>query len=113
MIKELNNRTFSEEVFESDKICVVQFGASWCPPCRALKKVMEELASMHLDNVEYCFIDAEANHTISRKCAVEKLPQVLIFDKNIIKRRITGYIPKEELEKLISNVLKFTKERKD
>lgn len=111
MIKELTSRTFSEEVFESDKICVVQFGASWCAPCRALRKAMEELDSIPSDDVEYCFIDAEANHTISRKCAIEQLPQVLIFDGNIIKRRVIGYVPKEELEMLISNIVKFAKQK--
>lgn len=108
---ELNAKNFSKEVFESDKLCVVEFGAKWCPPCKAMKKIMEELSSEPSDDVEYCFIDAEANHTISRKCAIEQLPQVLIFDGNIIKRRVIGYVPKEELEMLISNVVKFTKQK--
>lgn len=104
---ELNAKNFSKEVFESDKLCVVEFGAKWCPPCKAMKKIMEELSSEPSDGVNYFYIDAERNHGLSRKVAIDKMPQILIFQKNVIKRRVVGYVAKEELEMLISNVQKF------
>lgn len=104
---ELNYNNFNKEVLESDNLCVVQFGAKWCPPCKAMRAVMEELSSDSSYGVNYFYIDAEANHNISRKVAIDKMPQILIFQKNIIKRRVVGYVTKEELEKLISNVQKF------
>lgn len=101
---ELNSRNFSKEVFESDKLCVVEFGAKWCPPCKAMKKIVEELSSELSDGVNYFYIDAETNHHIFKEMKIDKMPQVLIFRKNAIKHRVVGYAAKEDLEKLISNI---------
>lgn len=103
---EINSRNFSKEIFESDKICIVEFGSSYCPPCRATKTVLEELETETAYDLKYCYVDAQKNWTVAKKCAINKLPQVLIFKGNVIKRRIAGGVDKVKLEKLISNVLK-------
>lgn len=103
---QIDLRNFKEEVTESEKLCVVEFGSKYCPPCKSVKKTMEELEPQYLD-VKFCHVDAEASWNLSKKCAVDKLPQILIFKGNLIKRRVTGYIGKDELAMLISNVQKF------
>lgn len=104
---EINNRNFKEEITESDKICIVEFGSSYCPPCRAMKAILEELETEAAYDLKFCYVDAQKNWTLAKKCAIDKLPQILIFKGNVIKRRIIGGVDKGELEKLISNVMKF------
>ncbi len=97
---------FILENIVNDAVICIYFGATWCGPCKQLKKRLCETETTKIMPklvVGYLDIDNELNHTLINKYKVESLPtQVFVkLDKNkvIPVSRIEGYdITKLKLE---------------
>ena len=48
----INEDDFQEEVLKSQTPVLVDFGAAWCPPCRAMEPILEELARSYGDRAK-------------------------------------------------------------
>ncbi|HCL28557.1 MAG TPA: hypothetical protein DIC52_08995 [Candidatus Latescibacteria bacterium] len=48
---DLTDANFDEEVLHSDAPVLVDFGAGWCPPCRAMDPIVEELSQTYASTV--------------------------------------------------------------
>ena len=101
MIKEINDKNFSEEVTNSDSIVVVDFWAPWCGPCKMLTPVIEELAKEMGKEVKFAKVNVDENPVISSKYRVSSIPTVVIFNKDTVKETMVGFRPKADLKKII------------
>ena len=43
-IVELTDANFATEVEQAKGVCLVDFWAEWCPPCRMVAPIVEEIA---------------------------------------------------------------------
>ena len=55
----LTDATFDEEVLQAQEPVLVDFSAVWCPPCRVLEPVVEELAGEYAGRVKVAKLDAD------------------------------------------------------
>jgi len=105
MIKEVNDKNFSEEITNSDNIVVVDFWAPWCGPCKMLTPVMEELAKEMGTKVTFAKINVDESPVISSKYKVSSIPTVMVFSKESVKETMVGFRPKADLKKIIEKHL--------
>lgn len=69
---------------------LVQFSTAFCQPCRATRRVLDEVAGM-VDGVAHVEIDAEANLDLVRALDIMRTPTVLVLDDlGRIRKRATG-----------------------
>ena len=62
----------------TDRPTVVHFSATWCGPCAAVRRVVDQVcAELPVAHVE---IDMDANPSAARALSVLSLPTTLIFD---------------------------------
>jgi len=105
MIKEINDKNFTEEITNSENIVVVDFWAPWCGPCKMLTPVMEELAKEMGTNVTFAKINVDESPVISSKYKVSSIPTVMVFSKESVKETMVGFRPKADLKKIIEKHL--------
>lgn len=104
MLKHIKESEFNEAVLNSDKCILVDFFATWCMPCKMLGSVLEEIANEREDfDIVKINIDEEQNMAI--KYEIEAVPTMLVFKNGELKKKVEGYLPKEELLNEIQNFI--------
>ncbi|MGW6295647.1 thioredoxin family protein [Streptomyces sp. NPDC055058] len=73
-----------------ERATLVQFSSAFCAPCRATRRVLDEVAGM-VPGVTHLEIDAEANLPLVRRLEIVRTPTVLVLDADGREvRRATG-----------------------
>lgn len=93
-IKSITIREF-DDVLAAEGLTVVDFGADWCPPCKALQPTMEELAEEYAGKVGVYTVNADKEHELASRYHVKGLPTVLMFKNGLLADRIVGRRAKE------------------
>lgn len=86
----VTEESFVREVLESKVPVLLDFGATWCGPCKALEPVLEKLAGQLGDRVKVLAIDADDSAAIAAKYKVRALPTVISFVGGQEHKRHTG-----------------------
>ncbi|XP_059830798.1 thioredoxin-like [Hypanus sabinus] len=85
-----------------DKIVVVDFFATWCGPCKAIKPDFAALSEEFTDMI-FCSVDVDEVQDIAESKGVSALPTFLIFMHGVEEKKVIG-AKKSELESAIKEV---------
>jgi thioredoxin 1 len=89
--------TFDRVVLQSQLPVVVDFWAGWCPPCKWLDPVVEDLAIEQAGRLLVAKVDADENPGLVRRYGTLSLPSLLVFVDGVERARIIGARPKRRL----------------
>ncbi len=119
MTELLTKETFLEKVFnfeknkewtfEGDVPCIIDFYADWCGPCKAIAPVLEALSEEYGGKINIYKVDTEKEQELSAAFAIRSIPSMLFCPAEGQPQMAQGALPKEQLEKIIEDVLKVTK----
>jgi len=74
------------------------FWATWCPPCKELKPIIEALASEYEGKIEIKSIDSDQNKDLAQKFEVKAIPTLVFLDaKGNELSRIVGLVPRDTI----------------
>jgi thioredoxin 1 len=76
---EVNDENFEREVLKSPEPVLVDFGATWCGPCKALEPIVAKLAEEGAGRYRVAKIDMDAAPLTVRKYGVRAAPTVMVF----------------------------------
>jgi len=87
-VKTLNSDNFDETI--QTGVTLVDFWATWCPPCRALAPILEKVAAHLAGKVNICKLDVDQNEELAMKYAVSAVPTLIIFKDGKIAKTLVG-----------------------
>ena len=74
------------------------FWATWCPPCKELKPIIEALAKEYEGKIEIKSINVDENKDLAQKFKVQAIPTLVFLDaKGNELSRIVGLVPRDTL----------------
>lgn len=101
MAKEFTDANFQSDVLESDKLCVVDFWAEWCGPCRAIGPVIEELAKEYDGKVNIGKLNVDHNPSVPMNYGITSIPAILFIKNGQVVDKLVGAQPKANFVKKI------------
>jgi thioredoxin len=99
MIVDGDQKTFMQEVIEASRQIpvLVDFWATWCPLCRAIAPVLEQLSAESDGRYEIGKLDVDQNQRTAAKFQIEGIPTLLIFKSGQLVDRLVGAHPKQAI----------------
>lgn len=104
-LPEVNDATFKQAVIDSPHPVLVDFTATWCAPCRAIKPSLEELAAQYQGRVSIVSVDVDVSQQTSQQYGVRAMPTLLMFKGGKVVNQLVGAAPKSKLEDFIVRAL--------
>ena len=116
MTEDLTKKTFLEKVFNYEKNkewvfegkvpAIIDFYADWCGPCKMIAPILAELSNEYEGKINIYKVDTEAEQELAAAFAIRSIPSMLFIPMNEQPQMSNGALPKQELQKLIQEVLK-------
>ena len=90
---------------QNNAVVMVDFGATWCGPCKALAPVVEEIANEYEGRAAVCKADVEECSSIAARFRIRNVPTVLFFKNGELKDKSVGAVQKSTLTQKIDALL--------
>jgi thioredoxin len=113
---QMNKAMFLEKVYNFEKTpkqwtfigerpCVIDFYADWCRPCKMVAPIMAELAEKYKGQVDFYKVNTDKEPELSQFFGIRSIPTVFFCPMKGDPQMTQGALPKEDFEKIITEVL--------
>ena len=93
----VTDETFDELVLHNEKPVLLEFWADWCPPCKMIAPILEEIAAERADSLVVAKLDTDANPETVRKCRVMANPTLSFYRDGELVGSVVGARAKSKL----------------
>lgn len=104
-VQAVNLGNWESEVESSAVPVVVDFTASWCPPCRALAPVLDSVASQYAGRVKVVKVDVDESGPLAQRFGVSSIPNLLFFKDGQIVNQAVGFQSEARLKSVLDSLL--------
>jgi thioredoxin 1 len=103
-VRATTDATFTADVLDADVPVLVDFTATWCPPCRVIGKVLDEV-SADRDDLRIVALDIDAHPAAAAQFQVLAAPTLILFRSGQPILRLVGARPRRRLEQELDAAL--------
>lgn len=101
VLKTFRDDSFEAEVLLSPQPVLVDFWASWCPPCRIIAPHVEALAEQFQGRAVVGKLDVDQNPATAERYGITGIPTLLVFKNGQVVDQRVGAVPKSELVRML------------
>ncbi len=94
-----------DEVLKNNAVVMIDFGATWCGPCKALAPVIEEIANDYAGRAAVGKADVDQCPEVTGRFRIRNVPTVLFFKNGELKDKSVGAVQKKTLTDKIDALL--------
>jgi thioredoxin len=115
VVMPLTNDNFKKTIYDYDLSkewkyegtlpVIIDFYADWCPPCRQLSPLVEEIAQEYQGKILVYKVNTDQEKLLAQNLGITNLPTLLYIPSEGMPHASMGYVPKDAILKTIKEVL--------
>ena len=105
MAVHITEENFEAEVLKSELPVMVDFGATWCGPCRMIAPFMDQISDEYAGKAKVAKVDVDECPGISAKYGIRNVPTVLFFKNGEVAEKHVGGASKAVFEEKLKKFL--------
>ncbi len=118
-VKHLTTAEFKKEIWDysankewkylGDKPAIIDLFATWCPPCKKLSPILEEIQKQYGNKIQIYKVDVDKEPELAQLFKASSIPVMIFIPKDGKPFSVVGLRPREQIEQLISEKLDVKK----
>lgn len=95
------DETNFNNVLKQNDVCLVDFFATWCGPCRMLAEELKKVEN----EINIVKIDIDENPNLATEYSVDVVPTMYVFKNGKAVKKIEGYMQKNEILRIMNEYI--------
>ena len=104
-MKEIHESDFAELVEKSALPVLVDFGATWCPPCKMLHPIVERIAGEYQGKLEVFEVNTDNDPGLARRFGITGVPTLIFFKAGESVKNLVGFRDYDSLKASVDSIL--------
>lgn len=104
-ITQITDAQFEAEVLQADQPVLVDFFATWCPPCQRLAAILEDLAVAYDGRIKFVKLNTDQEQKWAGKLQVRGLPTLAYYKGGEPLAVEGGLAPPNHIKGLLEKML--------
>lgn len=96
---------WEKEVVQSEVPVLVDFGAAWCPPCKAIAPIVDALAVEYAGRAKVATVDIDEAPELADRFGIQSVPTLAVFRGGLVVDSRLGAAPKAVLAAMLDGAL--------
>lgn len=99
----LSSAQFEQAIVEHD-ILFIDFGASWCAPCKQFSLVFDKVAVCY-EKVTFAKVNVEQEQELANAFDILSIPHLMVIKQGVVIYSDSGAMPESTLVELVEQAL--------
>lgn len=102
---DVTDADFAREVLQAAEPVLVDFGAEWCAPCKAIEPSLKTVASRYAGRVKVAYVDVDQAQQTAEQYGIRSMPTLLVFRGGRVVAQLVGAAPLARIEETLKRAI--------
>ena len=101
----VTDEEFQSTIIEGEGLCLVDFWAEWCGPCKQISPILSELAEDYKEKILIAKVNIDENPEVPSNYGIMSIPTLMLFKNGKSVSSQIGLVEKSSLAKWLDENL--------
>ncbi|MCD6283486.1 thioredoxin [bacterium] len=102
---DIHESDFEELVEKSEIPVLVDFGATWCPPCKMIEPIVERISKEYNGTLKVYEVNTDNDPGLARRFGITGVPTLIFFKNGEPVKFIVGFREYDALKAIVDSIL--------
>lgn len=91
MSQEIQEKEFDTAVLNDPTPVLVDYFATWCPPCKQLTPVLEKVGTEFSGRLKIVKVNVDDNPHLAQRYSITGVPTMILYKNGSVEKVIVGF----------------------